>query len=76
MVKCPNCSQVLEPKIGTKKLCAQIGNPDIAIVETQDPHFCNGCKEYYLKTNQVVSAVLQVKDSLQTKRTIEKGIYS
>jgi hypothetical protein len=76
MVKCPNCSNVLEQKTGVKKFCAQIGNPELAIVETKDPKFCACCNEYYLTTNEMVSAILQIKTSKTTQsQTITKGIY-
>jgi len=61
MVKCPYCSENLEKKEGEKKLCAQIGNPEIAIVQTKDPHFCNNCKEYFLTTSEIASLVIQIK---------------
>ena len=76
MVKCPNCSDKLEKKQGTKKLCAQVGNPDIAIVETIDPQFCNNCNEYFLNTEEMISAINQVKELSTDKKQIEKGVYS
>jgi hypothetical protein len=33
MVKCPSCSTELIDKEGTKKLCAQIGNPEIELLK-------------------------------------------
>lgn len=75
MVKCPNCSSVLIEKSGPKKFSAQIGNPEIAIVETQSPHFCGGCNEYFLGTKEVVSAIMQIKNSSSGVTAISKGIY-
>jgi len=77
MVKCPNCSNVLEQKNGMKKFSAQIGNPEIAVVETKDPKFCSYCNEYYLTTNELVSALIQIKASKTSQtQTISKGIYN
>lgn len=78
MVNCPNCSKNLESKEGVKKFCAQIGNPDLAIVETNNPKFCSGCNEYYLNTEEMVKAIVQISSELKgdKKKLIEKGIYS
>lgn len=76
MAKCPNCSTPLEPKEGIRKVSAQIGNPEIAIVETHNPQFCSNCNEYYLSTEDMASAVIQIKSALKDKKTIEKGVYS
>jgi hypothetical protein len=76
MVKCPNCSNNLIQKEGIKKFSAQIGNPEIAIVETKDPQFCDCCNEYYLSTEEVISTMLQIKSAMSSsKQNIEKGIY-
>ena len=76
MTCCPNCSKVLEKKNGKRKFCAQIGNPEIAIVETSDPHFCNSCNEYFLDTESIVDAIFQVGNSnTQAKKDIVVGIY-
>jgi molybdenum cofactor biosynthesis enzyme MoaA len=67
----------LEPKTGQRKLCAQIGNPDIAIVTTMDPHFCSTCNEFYLPTDALIDAILQIKHDLEAeKKTIDTGVYS
>ena len=63
MVCCPNCSHVLEEKEGKKKFCAQIGNPELAIIETENPKFCGSCNEYFLETEEVVNAIMQIKES-------------
>ena len=76
MVKCPICSEKLEQKEGTKKLCAQIGNPDIAIVQARNPSFCNTCNEYYMNTKEIKSTVLQIKNMGSNKKKITTGIYS
>lgn len=60
MVKCPICNTTLEHKEGEKKFAAQIGNPEIAIIKTNNPHFCGGCNEYYLKTEDIAKAVVSV----------------
>ncbi len=73
---CPNCNSPLELKKGVKKLCAQIGNPDIAIVETTDPYFCKECIEYFLPTKEIISIISQVNDMQKDKKIIEKGVYS
>ena len=79
MTKCPVCSNDLTPKEGIKKVCAQIGNPDIAIVEIDSPCFCAHCNEYYLSTKEMISAVNQInelKRSGEESKVIDKGIYS
>lgn len=76
MVKCPNCSEGLEKKSGTKKLCAQIGNSEIAIVETNSPHFCNTCNEYFLSTDEIISTIVQINKFGSQKQNISAGIYS
>ena len=76
MVKCPVCNKNLEKKDGTKKLCAQIGNPEIAVVETTDPLFCGGCNEYFLDTSEIISVVTQIKEMSTDKKTIDKGVYN
>lgn len=76
MVKCPTCHKTLEKKEGTKKLCAQIGNPEIAVVETTDPLFCGSCNEYFLDTSEMISAVTQIKEMSSDTKTIEKGVYN
>lgn len=76
MVKCPTCLENLEQKTGTRKFCAQIGNPDIAIVETKDPQFCNTCKEYYLTTKEIISAIVQISKLSENKKSIDVGVYS
>ena len=79
MAKCPICLNELIQKEGTKKVCAQIGNPDIAIVEVENPCFCNHCNEFYLSTKEMISAVKQInelKQSSDKSIAIDKGIYS
>ncbi len=77
MVKCPDCSKELVEKPGKKKFCAQIGNPELAIVETEDPHFCEGCSEYFLTTEALGKAIMQIKESKNhPTQNIESGIYS
>ena len=79
MTKCPICSKELISKEGTKKVCAQIGNPDIAIVEVKNPCFCDNCNEYYLSTEEMISAVNQIKKLKQSgekSKVIDKGIYT
>lgn len=76
MVNCPNCCSKLEEKEGTKKMCAQIGNPEIAIIETEDPLFCGECNEYFLTTEKLSSAINQIKELKKgSSETIPKGIY-
>lgn len=76
-MKCPTCSSTLEQKQGVKKLCAQIGNPEIAIYEAKDPLFCGSCNDYYLSTEQIVKAIVQIKGySEGSKAPIQPGIYS
>lgn len=72
---CPTCSTHLVQKEGLYKICAQIGNPDIAVVVTEDPNFCETCNEYFLETNKIASAIKQIKN-MSTKKSIEKGLYS
>jgi len=76
MVKCPNCSEDLIGK-DSAKFCAQIGNPDIAIVETGECDFCDNCKEFFLTTEGIISAIGQIKNDIDSgsKNSIEKGIY-
>lgn len=76
MVKCPHCSKDLVFKNEPKKICAQIGNPDIAIVEVDESHFCSGCNEYFLKKEELASAIMQIKEAGDTKNKIEVGVYS
>jgi hypothetical protein len=76
MVKCPNCNSILEQKQGTKKFSAQIGNPEIAIIETKDPYFCNGCNQYFLTTEEIIAATIQVKNNLSGVKSIATGVYS
>ncbi len=60
-----------------KKMCIQIGNPDIAIVEIENPKFCEGCNEYFLNTEQMISAILSIKNmKTVTPKIIKAGIYS
>lgn len=74
---CPTCSANLEPKEGIRKLCTQVGNPEIAIIETNNPHFCNNCSEYFLDTTELISAIKQVKElRTKDKQEISKGIYT
>ena len=75
MVKCPTCSQTLEFKSGLRKFSAQIGNPEIAIVETKNSHFCNNCNEYFLSTQEIISAITQIMNSSKEKQEIKVGIY-
>ena len=74
--QCSYCSKPLEQKTGVKKICAQVGNPDIAIVETTNPHACTNCNEYYLETNEMVKAIIQIKEMSTKKQEITAGIYS
>jgi hypothetical protein len=75
-MKCPNCSEKLEAKQGKRKVCAQIGNPDIAIVEVENPDFCNNCHEFYMDKAQMISAIKQIKESSKAKKSIQLGVYS
>ncbi|MCK5449371.1 aminoglycoside 6-adenylyltransferase [Candidatus Pacearchaeota archaeon] len=76
MVKCSTCSKELIDKKGSKKFCAQIGNPELAIVETENPKFCDCCNEYYLDTPSIAKAVFQIKLAKEQNSTsISKGIY-
>jgi len=77
MVKCPTCLENLELKEGTRKFCAQIGNPEIAIVETQNPHFCKKCNEYFLTTKEIINSIKQISElKTHEKQAISTGIYS
>lgn len=76
MVKCPNCCGVLEQKNGSRKFSAQIGNPEIAIVETKDPHFCNGCNQYFLSTKEMISTILQIQKLGKNVQKISAGVYA
>ena len=75
MLKCPNCSNVLEEKKGSKKICAQIGNPEIAIVTAENPKFCSHCNKYFLNKEGILSSILQIKNNLSQKKSIAVGIY-
>lgn len=76
MVKCPNCSEELKLKEGQKKFCAQIGNPEIAIVTTESPHFCSNCNEYFMNTTEIIKAINQIaKSKAEGTKSIEAGIY-
>ncbi len=75
-MKCPNCSKALESKEGTKKLCAQIGNPDIAIVKTTNPKFCSTCNDYFLSTDEMKKSIQGIKKLSESKKEIEEGVYS
>ena len=76
-MKCPNCNSSLIQKEGVKKMCAQIGNPEIAIVESKDPLFCDDCNDYYLTTENLAEAIKQIKsmDNPDKKNIIKTGIY-
>ncbi len=71
MVKCPNCSEDLIGK-DSAKFCAQIGNPDIAIVETGECDFCDNCKEFFLTTEGIISAIGQMTYSHTLKGGVSK----
>ncbi len=77
MVKCPTCNTILEHKEGEKKFAAQIGNPEIAIINTNAPHFCSGCNEYYLTTEDITQAVCNVSEIIKKvePQEIKAGIY-
>lgn len=77
MVKCPDCSKELIEKHGERKFCAQIGNPELAIVTTKDPHFCESCSQYFLTTESLGKAIIQIKEYKKNPvKRIESGIYS
>ena len=75
MVNCPNCSKALIHKEGVKKFCAQIGNPELAIVETTSPEFCECCNEYFLTTENLVEAIIQIKGKMDNPTPIASGVY-
>ncbi|MEK6885915.1 MAG: hypothetical protein AABX17_03040 [Nanoarchaeota archaeon] len=75
MVNCPNCSKALIHKEGAKKFCAQIGNPELAIVETMSPEFCECCNEYFLTTGSLVEAIIQIKSKMNNPSPIASGVY-
>ena len=77
MVKCPICSNNLVNKQGDgkKKICAQIGNPEIAIVEVDTEYFCTSCNDFYLNKNQLSSAIQQIKENSDKTKTLDVGIY-
>ena len=53
-----------------------MGNPEIAIVETSDPDFCESCNQYFLDTDSLSEAIMQIKEKMGSPTPISKGVYS